>query len=210
VRLIVTRDGADLHSNKNDTLMQLLKPGKTTMFDTEEYFHLALHASSVGDHHACMSYLEEVLQQEPRNARAIYLLAVQHAEIGLSERAIGGIKAALSIEPGMEIARFQLGLLLLFDKRRPAEAKEYLTRLNSSADRALRAYSEAMIAIADNDSALAKEKLALGLSTSTGSPALSSLMRRLFDGMSSDGAMGAPGKGSPAAEQMLMGSCRQT
>jgi tetratricopeptide (TPR) repeat protein len=190
--------------------MQLLKPGKTTMFDAEEYFHLALHASSVGDHHACMSYLEEVLQQEPRNARAIYLLAVQHAEIGLTERAIGGIKAALSIEPGMEIARFQLGLLLLFDKRRPAEAKDYLARLSGSTDRALRAYSEAMIAIADNDSALAQEKLALGLSSTTGSTALSSLMRRLFDDMSNGGAMGTLGKGNTPAEQFLMGTCRQT
>lgn len=211
MRFIVTRDRADLHSNKNDTLMQLLKPGKTTMFDAEEYFHLALHASSVGDHHACMSYLEEVLQQEPRNARAIYLLAVQHAEIGLTERAIGGIKAALSIDPGMEIARFQLGLLLLFDKRRPAEAKDYLTRLNSSSDRALRAYSEAMIAIADNDSVLAQEKLAIGLSAATSSPTLSSLMRRLFEGISSDGASGALSKDDASAEQILMGSsCRQT
>ena len=27
---------------------------KTPMFDVDEYMHLAIHASSVGNHHACM------------------------------------------------------------------------------------------------------------------------------------------------------------
>src|SRR5262245_33438307 len=105
------------------------------MLDAEEYFHLALHASAAGDHHACMTYLEQVLQREPLNARAIYLLAVQHAELGLTQRAVAGIKAALAIDPDLEIARFQLGLLLMFDRQEPREAKSYLERLCSSDNR---------------------------------------------------------------------------
>ena len=151
------------------------------MLDAEEYFHLALHASAAGDHHACMTYLEEVLQREPRNARAIYLMAVQHVELGLTQRAIAGIKAALSIDPDLEIARFQLGLLLMFEKNLPAEARDYLERLCSSPNRALRAYSEAMIAIANNQPVLARQKLAIGLSESSPDSALSMLMRRLFE-----------------------------
>lgn len=161
-----------------------LKPGAAAMLDAEEYFHLALHASGVGDHHACMSYLEEVLQLQPRNARAIYLMAVQHAELGLTRRAIAGIKAALSIEPDLEIARFQLGLLLMFDHNQPGEAKGYLERLCVSKNLALRAYSEAMIAMADNEPVLARQKLALGLSESSPDSQLSLLMRRLFERMS--------------------------
>ena len=144
-----------------------LKSGAAAMLDAEEYFHLALHASGVGDHHACMTYLEEVLQLQPRNARAIYLMAVQHVELGLTQRAIAGIKTALSIEPDLEIARFQLGLLLMFDSNQPREAKDYLGRLCRSKNRALRAYSEAMIAMADNEPALARQKLAVGLSESS-------------------------------------------
>ena len=162
-------------------LARLLKPGTATMLDAEEYFHLALHASSMGDHHACMTYLEEVLQREPRNARALYLRAVQHAELGLTQRAVAGIKIALSIEPDLELARFQLGLLLLFDVSQPAEAKEYLQRLSRSQDRALRAYSEAMIALVDNELVLARQKLAIGLSESSPDSQLPMLMRRLFE-----------------------------
>jgi tetratricopeptide (TPR) repeat protein len=154
------------------------------MLDAEEYFHLALHASATGDHHTCMNYIEEVLQREPQNARAIYLLAVQHAELGLTQRAITGIKAALSIDPDLEIARFQLGLLLMFDNNEPREAKNYLERLANSENRALRAYAQAMIAIADNELVLARHKLAIGLSESSPDSPLSTLMRRLFERMS--------------------------
>lgn len=163
-----------------------LKPG-AAMLDAEEYFHLALHASAAGDHHGCMTYLEEVLQREPGNARAIYLMAVQHAELGLTQRAIAGIKRALSIEPDLELARFQLGLLLMFDSNQPREAKDYLERLCVSQNRALRAYSEAMIAIADNEPGLARQKLAVGLSESSPDSPLSLLMRRLFERMANGG-----------------------
>jgi tetratricopeptide (TPR) repeat protein len=155
------------------------------MLDAEEYFHLALHAGATGDHHACMTYIEEVLQREPQNARAIYLLAVQHAELGLTLRAISGIKAALSVDPDLEIARFQLGLLLMFDRNEPQEAKSYLQRLGTSENRALRAYSQAMIAIADNEPAVARQKLAIGLAESAPDSTLATLMRRLFERMSS-------------------------
>jgi tetratricopeptide (TPR) repeat protein len=159
------------------------------MLDAEEYFHLALHASAVGNHHACMTYLEEVLQREPRNARAIYLLAVQHAELGLTRRAISGIKAALSIDADLELARFQLGLLLMFDRNDPREAKHYLERLCGSQNLALRAYSEALIAIVDNAPVLARQKLAIGLSESPADSPLSALMRRLFERMPNSGAL---------------------
>ena len=151
------------------------------MLDAEEYFHLALHASAMGDHHACMTYLEEVLQRQPRNARAIYLLAVQHAELGLTQRAVAGIKTALMIEPDLEIARFQLGLLLLFDHHELIEAKGYLDRLRTSRNRVLRAYAEAMIAICDNEPTLARQKLAAGLSEGSPDSPLAMLMCRVFE-----------------------------
>jgi Tfp pilus assembly protein PilF len=168
---------------------------KTTALDADEYFHLALHASSVGDHHACMSYLAEVLQQQPANARALYLRAVQYAELGLTERAVSGIEAALAIEPGLEIARFQLGLLLL-DRDRREEAKEYFLRLSNSRDHVLRTFAEAMVALAANDSAQAREKLSLGLAQISKDQPLAALMKRLFDHLS-DGAKPASAAAEP-------------
>jgi tetratricopeptide (TPR) repeat protein len=171
---------------------QAVRPRVSVLYTTDTLqtimgaalFDLALNAGADGDHHACMAYLEEVLEREPCNARAIYLMAVQHAELGLTQRAIAGIKRALSIEPDLEIARFQLGLLLMFDSNRPDDAKDYLERLCVSQNLALRAYSEAMIAMADNEPGLARQKLAVGLSESAPDSPLSLLMRGLFARMS--------------------------
>jgi tetratricopeptide (TPR) repeat protein len=198
------RESAAPGTATGNRLASTLTPGRTAMLDAEELFHLALHASAAGDHHACMTYLEELLQREPCNARAIYLLAVQHAELGLTQRAITGIKNALAIEPDLEIARFQLGLLLMFDKNEPLEAKNYLEKLSSSENRALRAYAEAMIAIADNDPVRARQKLAIGLAESSPDSPLSTLMRRLFERMS--GCSTLP-TASEVASQRCLGSC---
>jgi tetratricopeptide (TPR) repeat protein len=177
------------------------------MLDAEEYFHLALHASAVGDHHACMTYLEEVLQREPRNARAIYLLAVQHAELGLTQRATAGIKTALMIEPDLELARFQLGLLLLFDNNEPVEARGYLDRLRTSQNRALRAYAEALIAICHNQLTLARQKLAVGLSESSPDSPLALLMRRVFESLLRNPDEQDPISGSELNSPRSFGAC---
>jgi tetratricopeptide (TPR) repeat protein len=135
--------------------------------DADEYFHLALHASSVCDPHACISYLEEVLQQQPANARAM-----------------SGINEALAIEPALEIARFHLGLLLLFDRNRHEEAKQSFLKLFGSADQMLRSSAEAMAALADNDIAPAREMLALGVAQAAKDQALSAFMKQLLDHLS--------------------------
>jgi tetratricopeptide (TPR) repeat protein len=140
-----------------------------------------MSAGAQGDHDACLSYLEKVLQHEPRNEAAIYLMAVQHGELGLIDRAIDGIKTALAIDPGMDIARFQLGLLLLFDQQRARDARDQLTPLLQCKEAALRAFADALIAIADADLNRARQQLAVGLSAGARSSTLSALMSMLFN-----------------------------
>jgi tetratricopeptide (TPR) repeat protein len=162
------------------------------MLDGEEYLRLALHASSVGQHHACLMYLKEALQLDPQNARAIYLLAVQHAELGLADRAIAGLQRTVSLDPALEAARFQLGLMLL-DRGRPGEAKQQLGIVGRSADRSLRACAEALIALADNDSDGARSKLTAELALKPADGVLVPLMKRLLEKISEvdDSALGA-------------------
>jgi tetratricopeptide (TPR) repeat protein len=172
------------------------------MLNAEELLHLAIHASSVGEHHACMTYLKTVLQEQPRNGKAVYLLAVQHAELGLLERAISGLKTAVALEPQLEAARLQLGVLLL-DMRRSVEAKEHFAVLRDSSDSALGLCSEAMIAVADNNLSLAKEMLARGVSEQTGNRALTKLMERLLDNLSE-----AAAASDAQANDLLLGAYR--
>jgi len=123
--------------------------------DVEEYLHLAMYWRSLGNHRACMSYLQELLRLQPRHALAIYLLAAQHGEIGSHERAIKGMRAALAINPRLYMARFQLGLLLLH-VRRPVHAREALETLPNTPDPVLRTYAETLVALAHGNLALAR------------------------------------------------------
>ncbi|MET0535828.1 MAG: tetratricopeptide repeat protein [Steroidobacter sp.] len=158
-----------------------LSQGTTAMLDAEEYFQLALHASSAGDPHACMMYLRQVLRQEPRNAHAIYLLAAVHAELGLVDRAIRGIEAALSIEPDLTPARFQLAMLLLFETERRVEARRHLAQIATRFDEVLQPYAEALIAVADDDVPLAAKRLEVAISQTGQNTEFTSVMMRLLD-----------------------------
>lgn len=180
----------------------------THLLDADEYLHLALHASSVGDHHACMSYLKKVLQQQPAHAGALFLLAAEHAELGLVERAIQGLTAAVGINPELDVARFQLGMLLL-DRGRSAEAKQQLSALRESSKPALKVFSQALLAMADANPVLAEEKLTQGLALPSDNAALSAMMQRFLDHLAKENAA-AVGALTPATEvdQLYLGAYR--
>lgn len=151
------------------------------MLDAEEYFHLALHASSIGNPHASLVYLRRVLQQDPQNAGALYLLATVHAELGLVERAIHGIEAVLAIDPQLTIAHLQLAMLLLFETQRRAEARSHLMHVTATGDESLQTYAEALIAVTDDDIPLATEKLESAIAKTGENTPFTTLMRSLLE-----------------------------
>lgn len=113
------------------------------MLDTAEYIHLAMHASRKGDNHAALGYLKEALGQEPGNAVARYLLAAEHAEIGLYDRAIAGMQEALRLAPELEIAAFQLGLLQLQTNQPEAALRTFADLAARAQDPALQSFAHA-------------------------------------------------------------------
>lgn len=168
------------------------------MLDADEYLHLAIHASSVRDHHASISYLKQALLLQPRHATAIYLLAVQHGELGLIARAVTGLKEAVALEPKLEIAQFQLGWMLLNIGRKP-EAKEAFAKLKTSVDESMRAFSEAMIALADDNVPIARAKLTAGLARQSANPAVMALMQQLLRNLAAPEAAPAQAQSTPPA-----------
>lgn len=149
------------------------------MYDVDEYLHLALHASANRNPHASLGYLKEALALEPENHKAVYLLAIQHAELGLIERGIAGLTKALALDPKLEIARLQLGLLMI-DRGRAAEAREQFSMSQRSADQALRTFAEGMLLTLDGQIASASEKMKAGLGLQTANVALRPLMQEVL------------------------------
>jgi tetratricopeptide (TPR) repeat protein len=178
---------------------------RAAMLDIEEYLHLAIHAGSTGQYHASLTYLKEVLQRQPDHAFATYLLAVQHAELGLIERAMRGLERALEHEPKLEIARFQLGMLLL-DADRRVEARKHFVLLQDARDRGFRLFVEGMIAIADDELPLAWQKLALGLAQPPSNPSLAALMRRVLERLATRMPSAAPAPTESGGDHTVLGA----
>ena len=156
------------------------------MLDAKEYLHLAINAMARDEHHAALSYIKEVLVLEPQNANALYLLGAEHAELGLYDRAIEEIAQALHIDPNIEMARFQLGLLYLKAGQIDGAIQAFAHLAVQAQADSLRAYAAGLAALCKDDMAVAREKLALGLSGDNNNPSLKKdmqeLLNKLLDG----------------------------
>ncbi|AKJ96682.1 tetratricopeptide repeat protein [Pseudomonas fluorescens] len=154
------------------------------MLDAPEYLHLAINASQNGDHHAALSYLNTALELEPNNAAVHYFRAAEHAELGLMERAYAEMIEALELDPGMDIARFQLGLLGLQLAKLDEARSTFLTLQDTSQDMSLREFSSAYLELLDERPQNAATRLAQGL-IDCSNPALKADMERVLASLSS-------------------------
>ena len=152
--------------------------------DVEEYWQLAMHAGAARDHHAALTYLKKLLGLQPGHVDAMYLLALQHAEIGLTPRAIDGLKRVVAREPDFAVARFQLGMLLVRAGEVAAARREFAT-FRSHPDQALCMFADGMTAVADKNHAVAVQKIRNGLSISLSGTPMWATMRSLLEMLTS-------------------------
>ena len=118
--------------------------------DSEELLQLAVLDSAADRHDTAIVKLKKAVSLNPRNAKALYLLGAEHAEIGLMERAIEEMTQALEIDSGLETAHFQLGLLLYSLGRIP-EASDRWDRLEYLGENhPLVAFKTGLLLLTDN------------------------------------------------------------
>jgi len=176
------------------------------MLDASEYLHLAINASQNGDHHAALNYLNKALELEPKNAAARYFQAAEHAELGLMERAHAGMIDALELDPGMDIARFQLGLLSLQLSKMDAARSTFSSLRDISKDISLREFSSAYLELLDEQTQTAIGHLALGLSNCTNA-ALKKDMEQVLASLSETHSPISPDAAEPS---VFLGAYRNT
>lgn len=90
---------------------------KYDCLDMEELFALAISAGGANMHADAMVLLKTILERDPGNTNATYLLAAQHAQLGLVDRADAGFRQVLEASPGLAIARLQHVQLLMGQER---------------------------------------------------------------------------------------------
>jgi Flp pilus assembly protein TadD len=145
--------------------------------DTSTLLRDALDAIQGARDVEAVRLLKTVLEREPDNLHAQYLLAIQHAQLGLFERAEERLRALLTVVPEFVVARFQLAQLLVM-RGTAKDAREWLQPVLAQAD-PLGAYARGLLAAAegDRDGACATIEAALRLQQPV--PVLADDMRRL-------------------------------
>ncbi|WDM69891.1 hypothetical protein K6978_19600 [Xanthomonas cucurbitae] len=132
-----------------------------------------------------LAMLSVLLKQAPDCAEAYYLLGAQQAQLGEMNLAEQAFEQALRLSPGLEMARFQLGQLLLVTGRN-AEAAQMLAPLAESAD-AIGSYASGLVSIANQQIDLAISQLQMGLAQVQPLAALQADMRALVHTLSNNG-----------------------
>lgn len=165
--------------------------------DNEELLRLALDAMNTGRDAESLELLKSLLERDGANTYARYLLAAQHAQLGMMDRAEEGFRAVVSAAPELEVARFQLGQLLLL-KGDAAGARAMFAPLAAApAGQALGSYARALSAASVEDVGTAVSELQQGLSCAQDIPALAGDMRRLLEQLGGQPPREPP-TGSPA------------
>lgn len=96
--------------------------------DADELKYLAIQASRKSETEHALMYLKHAIRKQPADGELLYLLAAEHAQLGMYDRATEEMTAALDLKPDMHTARLQLGLLHLTEGRVDA-ARSVLQRL---------------------------------------------------------------------------------
>lgn len=118
--------------------------------DSDEYLHLAIHATQNQQHHAALEYLHKCLAEDPENAKAVFLLAAEYAELGLNKRAIHCMTKAIELDPELEMARYQLGLLQMQEGDIEESREVWAHLAEFSHDPAIRLASQGLSIIEEN------------------------------------------------------------
>jgi tetratricopeptide (TPR) repeat protein len=155
----------------------------TDNLDQDELLHLAMEALRRNDHGAALTYLKDGAQRFPQNVSMAFLLGAEHAQIGMFDRAETEFKRALDIDPGLAIARFQLGLLQL-TQARPDDAKLTWQGLDVlPEDHALRLFKQGLEALAEDRFDDARSFITKGMDANQVNPDLNRDMANVIANM---------------------------
>ena len=147
--------------------------------EIEELLQLSLAAMRSARDADAIELLKRLIESAPGHAYGHYLLAAQHAQLGLMDWAEGGFRTATALAPtDFTMPRFQLGQLLVL-KGAFEEAQDTLAPLTQGDD-ALAAYASALSSLAIEDIPSVVQHLQQGLERPQPIPALEQDMARLL------------------------------
>lgn len=155
---------------------------QNALLDTEELMHLALKATETGDGDKVLKYLKQLLDIEPNNAMALYLLGAQHAQMGMYDRGKDEMARAVELEPNIPpTAHFQLGLLHLTSGEVPKAMAAWAPLDKLGDEDPLNLFKHGLAYLAQDEFAKCIEYLEKGIAVNDRYPALNPDMQTFMD-----------------------------
>ncbi len=149
-------------------------------FDAEELFHLALNASEEGDHGRAIQYLKESIEKNP-TSEAYYILAAEHAEIGMTQRALDGMQKAISLNPQLWTAHLQIGLLHLINNQHTEALKAWKALEGLSENDALFYFGGGLTALINENTDKGLSYLSRGIELNQSNRSLNTDMQQIIN-----------------------------
>ena len=151
------------------------------MLDQAELRQLGLNASQAGDDGAAVAYFKEAASRPDADGSAHYILGAHYAQIKMYDRAADQMEAALALDPGLSIARLQLGLLWLTGGLAAKAIDTFAPLQELAEDEALRHFGQGLTQLAQDQLGAASAALARGIELNLVNPPLNTDMRMLID-----------------------------
>lgn len=175
--------------------------------DSDELLRIALDAINQDRHADAVTMLKTLLEREANHVFATYLLAAEHAQLGMMDRAEEGFRKTVELAPDFPMARFQLGQIYLV-RNDAAAARAMLAPLALlPASQAISGYAKGLIAAANEDVVEAILQLRAGMACEQEIPALAQDMQRVLANLEALApesiAPASPLGASPAAPMFL-------
>jgi tetratricopeptide (TPR) repeat protein len=178
---------------------------QATTFNNDELLHLALHAAENDTPEKTLSYLKQLINQDPQHSQGWYLMGAMHAEIGMYTLAIEEISKALQLNPDLPTtAPFQLGLLLVTsgEIERGKQVWEILDT-NGESD-PLYLFKMGLSALIDDQFEAAKDILMQGIELNTTNIALNNDMQRIVENIQQIDSNDDDIDNTPEGQKMLL------
>ena len=167
--------------------------------EQDELLNLAIESIRKGEHGSAISYLKEGVERFPEDAKLAYILGAEFAQISLYDKAEIEMQRAISLDPSLHTASFQLGLLQMTLGKVP-EARQTWTNLDVLPEQhALHLFKSGLESLADGDFVRSRALLEHGIAVNDFSPDLTRDMQNVLSEMPA--AQELPAEGQDAAGQ---------
>jgi Flp pilus assembly protein TadD len=181
--------------------------------DAQELLHLALKAMEDQRDAEAISLLKRGIELEPDDGRLYYLLGAMHAQVRMYDRAITEMQRAVELAPHIEMAHFQLGMLLLTSGQVEAARTAWSALEGLDRDHALKLFITGMLDLVADDFDGCIAKLRRGIERNTEQAPLNRDMQRVIEAAEAARAgQVPPGSGQPesgtAARHVLLAGYR--